>query len=116
MPAIGQFLHADTSTPYYTPWAGRGGNSAVMVLEVIAAALTGGGSMSVTVQTKNSENDDSAPDSLGSFTSITASSATPFTFFAQGFKELYRLKVSFVSTGANDWVHFRDLDPSWLWN
>jgi hypothetical protein len=115
---IGQLLHATTTQPYYTPWSGRRGNSAVMVLDVIACSLTGGTGAQISVQTKNSEDPDSSPtpDTLGSFANITSVPATPPTLYVSGFKELYRLKVTFVSTGADDWLHFRQLQPSWVTN
>jgi hypothetical protein len=122
--AIGQLLHANGTTnpdptPYFTPWTGRGGNSAVFVVDVIALNLTAGGAQVViTVQTKNSEDPDAtdASQDVGSFDAITTLPTTPLTKYLSGFEELVRYKITVKGSASDDWVHMRMLAPSWLRN
>jgi len=120
---IGVLIHAGgpSPAPYFTPWAGRGGNAAVFVADIIALNLTASGftpKVVITVQTKNSEDVDSTTTSqdVGSFADITGSSPTPPTKYLSEFKELYRYKIVVKGDPGVDWVHMRMLTPSWLPN
>jgi hypothetical protein len=89
-----------------------------MVIEIIAASLTASpqAKLVVTVQTKNSEDKDGEAVDLSSFPDIIEASAIPMTQFQTEFKELYRYRFAFVQPGADDWVHYRLLSPSWVSN
>jgi hypothetical protein len=117
--AIGQLLHATHATtpiPYYTPWAGRGGNAAVFAVDIIAANF-GGGAVVITIQSKNSEDTDSVSGiDLGSFSAINTVPTSPATKYQAGLKELYRYKIEVAGDPADNWVHMRMLAPSWLRN
>jgi hypothetical protein len=118
---IGVLIHAggtSTPTPYFTPWSGRGGNSAVFVADVIALNLSSSGAgykILITVQTKNSEDVDPGTD-LGTFAEISTVPSSPPTKYLTGLKELFRYKIEVFGSAASDWVHMRMLGPSWLSN
>lgn len=105
---IGQTLLAGT---YLSPWFPRQGDAAVFSAEVIA--LGASASLQVGIQTKNSEDVDSAPLPSGTGTLGLTNSMTTTgvgTVAVTGMKELVRF---YYLVGATNWVHFRVLPPSW---
>jgi hypothetical protein len=125
---IGQSLLVDdeAGSTYYTPWFPRGGSGATLAVELIAASA--GGSVIITPQSKNSEDD----DQVGSLKSHVASGSVTTlgitSWFAgsrnngfgatgitdtQGFEELVRFKVVVNDTEGLGFVHIRMLNPAW---
>jgi hypothetical protein len=112
------------SQTYYTPWFPRGGDELVGACEVIHALNA---TVSVTVQTKNSEMTDAVSGSTNviedgghSISVIGPPKTTSFKASGgdwSGALELVRFKIT-VTPGENDngLVHLRMLAPSWVTN
>jgi hypothetical protein len=117
---IGQTIVADSdATVVYSPWFPRGGNGAVIAVEVIG--ITSGGSLKTEIYTKNSEDTDGSvtrvdPNAGGTGLTQTSDGTVDGTF--EGFEELVRAKfeLSRVSGTVPVACHFRILSPSWLTN
>lgn len=118
---IGETICAvsEQTTVVYSPWFQRQGNAATFVLDVIDASTPTGGSadptVTVTVQTKNSEDvDPGSPATGGTFAQTGAGRQEHRN---SNFKELVRFKFE-VSTSASGiaWSHFRMLNPAWETN
>lgn len=110
---LGQTVMAPTDgMTLYGPWLPRQGNTFVATLQVI---YTSGGAftMIVDVQTKNAEDNDTSPTSLGTM-SGTAVGLTQKKF--GGCKELVRYKYSVTGTSAAQWLHVRMNPPIWAPN
>lgn len=117
---IGQVLPVGT---FYSPWFRSAGNGAEMTLDIIA--INGSGAdITVTVQTKNSEQSDlqalNGTNPTWSNTAQTSTGQTTWTAGAivgdgtnAGLLELVRFE--YVVTGSDGWsnVFFRMLNPSW---
>lgn len=96
-------------------------NELTSVVDVVR--VIGNGTIEVTVETKNSEQDDDNATTLsGSSGAISTAGRTPFTVGASidsgttspGFLELARYVYSVGGTQLGDGVHFRMQNPSWL--
>lgn len=110
---------------YRTPWMPRNGDFGTYVFEIIDFLETIADDMTITVtlETKNSETADSGATALASFTIGPAGSTyTPIavgTFDGkfEGALELVRVAVSIVSASgdgrATDWIHARPNNISW---
>ena len=93
----------------YTPWMPRGGNSGQFAMEVLALSWqeTVGSSslpqLTMSVQTKNSEADDSSPTPLGSVTvtNATANSLGVKTVDVTSCLELVRCKFELTDTATS---------------
>jgi hypothetical protein len=111
---LGELLHAATIAAY-SPWFERQADAAVFCLRVVATCR-GGTGFGVNVETKNTQDADSAASKIGSFAvSVPAVAGTYSTGVLKDMKELVRYAYS--ETGAADeWVHFQMMDPEWLWN
>jgi hypothetical protein len=109
---IGQTLMGSSST-YYSPWFPRQGDTAVFSAQIIAISATS--TLTVVVDTKNTENTDTeaTQPANGTFTGSTAIviSSGPSTPVV-GLKELVRFKYT-VSDASSKFCHFRVLPPSW---
>ena len=100
---------------FVSPWFPRKGDAAMFAAEVLAA---GGATLTFGVQTKNSEDVDTAPSaaSTGTIVSSSAIGAGAIgTIAASGLKELVRFAYVVGGTTAQ-WVHFRVLPPAWRMN
>jgi hypothetical protein len=109
---IGQTLHAGTTA--YSPWFGRGGDVGEFTCEIIDT--TANVNVAITIETKNSEDIDSAAVPPSSGATFSAISAGLKKTSALGFKELVRFKytISFDTGGSIvDYVHLRMLYPQW---
>ena len=109
---IGQTVVAEnsTGTVVYTPWFPRQGNDCTSVLDIIA--ISGDARVDVDMETKNSDQIDSAAGSMGSVSDKTASTS----FSCTNAKELcrYKITVKYYTTGTSIvYAHFRMLAPSW---
>ena len=124
---FGQLLNSnlvDNGFDYYSPWFARGGNLAEMVADIIQ--ISAGCSVEVTVETKNSEQSDKAAATNTSWNSGAITTVTRQSFSAgatmsdtvnEGLLELVRFKVTVTTTSGNqEWVHMRMLNPSWQSN
>lgn len=105
------------TTTVYTPWIASWGNAAIFSFEVIA--LGGNATFTAQVQTKNSEDADSAAVNKGTLNSQTA----PGTYSigdASGLLELVRVEIKLIATHASGvrtaHAHFRPLNPAWKTN
>ena len=110
------FEGADSSTTpkssLYSPWFPRGGDAAVFTLEVISI---NGLTLTWVVETKNSEDANSAASTVGSAVTATTT-GLKYTATLTGFEELVRFRYDTGSSASMDWVHFRALNPSWAYN
>lgn len=107
----------EQATVVYSPWFQRLGNAATFILDVIASS---GSNCTVTVlvQTKNSEDADPAPGgggaAGGTFNQVGAGPEEHRNF---NFKELLRFEFTVAASGSDiEWAHFRMLNPSWETN
>lgn len=109
---IGQTVFGGT---YFSPWFPRRGDAAVFSAEVIALAASG--TLQMGVQTKNSEDVDTAPSGASSGTLGVTNAivgTTVGTVSVVGMKELVRF--FYLVSGTTQWVHFRVLPPAWRMN
>lgn len=106
-----QIIALDTAaTDYYSPWFPRAADNAVFTLEKLQDSF-GSTPMTVTVYTKNREDEGSAPGSpAGTFTLLTGNF---YEVACVGLKELVRFKISFRASSAGQGVVFRFLGPTW---
>jgi len=81
------------------------------MIEVIAIS---GASLDWEVETKNGEDVDSAAVQVGSTQTVTTAGVTTTAKFT-GFKGLVRYRYKTGLTVSMDWVHFRMLNPAWLY-
>ena len=120
---LGATLCSNSSTgcTYYSPWFPRQGNGATFVCEVLQTGDLA--SLEITVETKNTDQDDSAAVAVGAAASIslTAGDRTSFErgngLAGTGFKELVRLKYVVKQSASPTnlgYVHCRMQNPSWL--
>ncbi|MHC5063705.1 MAG: hypothetical protein ACYTG5_07010 [Planctomycetota bacterium] len=110
-PVIGEVIFEGYQS-FYSPWFPRGANVAKFSIEVFAIT---GMTLSWEVETKNSEDVDSSAVQVGSTQTETAAGVSTTSKFT-GFKELVRYKFKTGATPSLDWVHFRMLNPAWLYN
>ena len=110
-PVIGEIIF-EGSDLYYSPWFPRGADVGKFSIEVIAIS---GVTLSWDVETKNSEDVDSAAVQVGSTQTETTAGVSTTSKFT-GFKELVRYRYKTGVTASMDWVHFRMLNPAWLYN
>lgn len=97
---------------YYTPWFPRGADNAVFTMEKILDTIPGGaGAFTVTVWTKNREDEGSAPDSLvATFTSLHGNF---YEAACTGLEEMVRFRIVFTASLAGQGVIYRFLQPTW---
>jgi hypothetical protein len=115
---IGETLFAEgESATYYTPWFPRGGDNAVFAFDIIARSNVS--TLTVTAQTKNSEDTDSG-GSVVSATAATLSDMGVNKWTAAGWTgclELVRFKITLTaSENQVGLVHLRPLAPTWVTN
>jgi hypothetical protein len=129
---LGQTLLAaknDTKT-YYTPWFPRGGNSAEFSCEIFEYSENC--TVNVTVQTKNSEDNDSTAEEMAAQQIISSSPVPTLPHIVTwepentgggtwaGAKELVRFKIQVIGDNVSSddgfWAHLRMLAPSWVTN
>lgn len=115
---IGQHLAANTTDQgvqryYYTPWFPRGGNNGTFTLDVIDASPTA--SITVTVQTKNSEEVDPGVP-IGSLSVPATIAAGQHSSLLAGALELVRFEILVTGDPVADWVHCRMLNVTWQTN
>ena len=95
---------------YYGFWMPRGGDQATYGVEVIRASSSG---FQVFIQTKNSDQADSAASTLGSAQALSSTGVTKWT--VSGAKEWVRYVIE--PTGANTPIlQFQFLAPQWATN
>ena len=109
---------------YFSPWFPRGGNAAIFQFDMIVAYNMS--SVTVDIETKNTEDDDKDASSLKTETISSPSSGTRTRIEAganlgasatAGFKELVRYKYALAATsGRGGFIHYRMLTPAWLSN
>jgi hypothetical protein len=114
----------------YSPWFPRGGNAGTIATEilVISRAATDGSSSStpkleMTVQTKNTDQADSAATDKGSAESASTGAMKVEPSVATGLLELVRIKFRLYDSESINpflprtfYVVFRALNPSWETN
>ena len=124
----GEVLFARTgsiTTPsqcVYTPWMKCRGSVAVFGIEIFK--ITSGLTLTWSVQTKTSEDPDSAASELGPATGISETTAGlkysddgSGDMQLPGCKELYRYVFATGTTASTtEWVNFRELAPAWELN
>ena len=112
---IGQTLMGSSSN-YYSPWFPRQGDTAVFSAQIIAISSTS--TLTVVVETKNTEDTDASATqpANGTFsgTSVNVISSGAGTPVA-GLKELVRFRYT-VNDSTSKFCHFRVLPPSWARN
>lgn len=117
MRLIGTTLIYPTVT--YSPWFPRTGDAATFVLELLTTTIVSAGDFKVTVETKNTEQDDNIPaGQQTAFPSIQVPTS-PTTVArtskrVDGLLELVRFKFEWAtSLTAGTFAHFRMLPPMW---
>lgn len=105
-----QIVALNTSAQtYYTPWFPKSADNGVFTLEKVLETIHGG--ITVTVYTKNREDEGSAPGTaVGTFASL---SAAFHEVACSGLKDLVRFKITFTASAAGQGVIFRFLPPTW---
>ena len=104
-----------SSVSVFSPWLRRGGDRALMTLDVIAATLTAFlAELNVQLFHKNSE--DTGPGTQVGSTTITATGSGRTTAEFGTVKELVRYKFTITAGGSNDlrWALFRMLGVVWF--
>ena len=122
---FGQLLNSGASgqaLDYYTPWFEREGNWAKMVADIIQIS-SANCTVTITVQTKNSEDSDGSISATtwgsGSITSTGLkdwAAGADLSSSSDGFLELLRFKITVQGLDSQEWVHMRMLNPSWQTN
>jgi hypothetical protein len=108
---IGQTLYG-RSIIAYSPWFSRNGNRGLFSAEVLL--VDGGGGVQLSMESKNSEDVDSAAATVGTSAYIPSGVGT---VLGTNLKELVRYKYTVNASGTSTaWVHFRVLPPAWLPN
>lgn len=126
---IGETLQpkVDPGALYETPWIPRNGDFGEFLIDIIDFLDTGvklpSLSVTATLQTKNSEDIDSAATGIGTIGPLTASSTPPMSIGAfagkfTGAKELVRCRFTIIFSGTDHdaWIHLRALNISWATN
>lgn len=123
---IGQTIQPTAGGFYYTPWMARNGDFGEFLLEIIDFYDTGSvGTPSLSVkadlETKNSEDVDSAVTSIGVIGPVTAGTLPAlgvgaFTAKFTGAEELVRFAFTVLGLDSDEWVHLRALNISWATN
>ena len=104
-----QIIALDTaSNTYYTPWFPRGADNGVFMMQRIQSTL--GTTFSVTVWTKNREDEGSEGTSAGTFTTL---SGTFEEVKCTGLKELVRFRIVTRASAVGQGAIFRFLPPTW---
>lgn len=101
---------ATDSTTYTGFWMPRLADEATYGVDVVGAT---GAIFEIAVQTKNSEDADSAATVLGSFNTMAASGVTKWT--ESGAKEWVRYVIKPTGSTAG-MAHFQFLAPQWVYN
>lgn len=106
-----QIVALDTSgTVYYTPWFPKGADNGVFTMEKTIDNLATA-PVSVTVYTKNAEDEGSAPGSaVGTFSTL---SGAFHEVNCTGLKDLVRFVLNFRASAAGQGAVFRFLAPTW---
>lgn len=89
---------------YFGAWGPRHGDAVTALVEIMRASASSGWSLKCWVETKDSEDSDSAATALGS---VVISSVTTGSVNVTGCKELVRLKFDGSGGGTDRWLHFR---------
>lgn len=109
---LGEMLQAGTTA--YSPWFERQADAAVFNLRVQATPGIGA-ALAVNVQTKNTQDADSAASNIGSFALADPVIVGFYSASVIGLKELVRYE--YIEAGAEgEWVHLQMMDPVWLRN
>ena len=118
MGVIGTTLITPTTT--YSKWFPRSGDAATFFVEVLTSTVNADGQFNVTVQTKNTEDDDSSPAAWNFPTILMQTLPTTVKVWSlrvEELKELVRFKFDWdVGTPAGVFAHFRMLPPAWEFN
>lgn len=107
---LGETILADSSNPVYSGfWMPAGGNNGVGGVETFT--VESAEQFQVHLDTKSSDEGDSAATSIGS---VTIDSTTPklFKFDVADAKDLVRYRVKFVGSGTK-FVHLQFTQPLW---
>ena len=112
---IGQIVEKkpSTVTRYEGPWTARRGDRASYAIELIEQS--NGGDFRFKVETKNSEDADSAATNLTSDITVGTTAGLVETS-ATGAKEWVRYVIFTVNDGDAGFIAFRTLDPQWAEN
>lgn len=94
---------------FYTPWFPRGADNAVFTLEKQQDTFST--VMSVSVESKNREDEGSAP--FADVATFTALAGNFFEASCTGLKELVRFKMTFTANAVGQGVVYRFLPPTW---
>jgi len=109
-----QIVALNTSTQtYYTPWFPKAADNAIFTLEKVLDTIpTGADGFTVTVFTKNREDEGSAPGTAVG-TLNTALAGGFYEANCTGLKELVRFKITFKATAVGQGTIYRLLPPTW---
>ena len=111
---IGQtiMVNGTAITTVFSPWFLRQGNAATFGIEILAAS---NGKVTVTVQTKNSEDPDPGSPATGG--TFLQSGVGRNTGRNHDLDELVRYKLEVQGLASGDgFAHFRMLEPIWEHN
>jgi hypothetical protein len=108
MAVVGTTIFKMDGNPYFSPQFPRGGLAGTFSADVML--LVGSPTVTITVQTRNSE--DTSWTDLGAFSAITATGAASVDL--TGCEEILRFKYTFdAGDDATDGVHFLMQAPAW---
>ena len=112
MMILGETLIGKSAEVFYSYWMPSGGNDAIGAIDVIF--MSAASAFDIKMETKNSEQADSAASVVGS---QTISSTTPGVtkVSVTGAKELVRYVIA-AKDGSDQSLHFQLLQPQWVPN
>jgi hypothetical protein len=101
---------------YYTPWFERQADNANFSMELVVNSIPSSpGPFTVTVWTKNREDEGSSPGTaVGTFSSIDGGALGMFEASCVGLKQLVRFQITFRAGAASHGVVYRFLPPTWF--
>jgi len=101
---------ASAVSTYYTHWQPREGNSGTFSMEIVQGIL--GENLTMTVQTKTSEEADSSAADLGNVSGTSAVKSVNVS----SCKDLVRCKITTANSAATGGYFIRVLQTQWEYN
>ena len=110
---LGETIAASNGESYLGFWQPSGGNDGVAAVETFYVSVAG--AFTVQLETKSSDDDDSAATPLGSGVSISATAPQVYKFDVEGARDLVRYRIIYEQETAGV-MHFQFTQPLWAPN